>query len=71
MNKYNHSKTKPLSFLAQVALDRRKSANNVTVERMYGAAGNHSARIFGGVLGVFFSGEFGTITKTNRAQSVL
>lgn len=50
-------------------LDRRKSANNTTVERMYGAKGT-DARIFGGALNVAYSGSNGTIVKTSRASSV-
>jgi len=50
-------------------LDRRKSANNKTVEYLYGAKGTDNL-IFGGVLNVAYSGANGTITKTSRAKSV-
>ena len=52
-------------------IDRRKTANQKTVERMYGAVGTNN-RIYGGVLNVAYNGTNGTIVKTRRGgtQSV-
>lgn len=66
MNKYTHSKTKPLSIKQQRSIDRRKVNNHVTTERMFGA---HHPK-FGSSLGVSYSGATGVIFKLARASSV-
>ena len=66
MNKYKNGKTKPLRAEQQRALDLRKSGNQKTVERMFGA----DFPKFGASLGTGFDSANGIVSKTNRAQSV-
>ena len=68
--KYAHSKT-PNNFKLTRERNRRKSANHVTAERMYGAVGTDSL-VYGGVLNVAYTGATGIIAKTRRggARSV-